>query len=71
MVGECVEGECVKEECDVGGERKGWEGEGGNEEGERETDFTPPRLKEVQVDARGVKCEEGHCRRGGGSNMWW
>ena len=29
MVSECVEGECVKEECDVGGERKGWEGEGG------------------------------------------
>ena len=58
MVGECVEGECVKGECDVGGERKGWEGEGGMEEGEGETDcapFTPPRLEEMQVDARSVR----------------
>ena len=35
MVGECVEGECVKEECDVGGERKGWKGEGGKVRVER------------------------------------
>ena len=52
-----------------------WEekGKGGKDEGEGGTDcapFTPPRCKEVQVEASRVKCEEGQCRKEEERKTW-